>query len=121
MRKSILIGVLAALMLFAFTACEQNMPSTPLYGAQVESITVAEQPVYIVRRRQKPPRSALEALAAQGFRGGFIHSRRVAAPPPSLPPGPGQLGRQSFSTAFGPPHSRRAFCHAPRGMRGPGR
>ena len=48
MRKSILIGVLAALMLFAFTACEQNMPSTPLYGAQVESITVDEQPVYIV-------------------------------------------------------------------------
>ena len=48
MRKTFLIGVLAALMLFAFTACEQNMPSTPLYGAQVESITVAEQPVYIV-------------------------------------------------------------------------
>ena len=47
MRKTFLIGVLAALMLFAFTACEQNMPSTPLYGAQVESITVAEQPVYI--------------------------------------------------------------------------
>ena len=48
MRKTFLIGVLAALMLFAFTACEQNMPSTPLYGAQVENITVASQPVYIL-------------------------------------------------------------------------
>ena len=47
MKKSVLIGVLAALMLFAFTACSQS-PNTPLYGAQVESVTVAEQPVYIV-------------------------------------------------------------------------
>ena len=47
MKKGILIGVLAALMLFAFTACEQNTPNSPLYGAQVESVTVAEQPVYI--------------------------------------------------------------------------
>ena len=46
MRKSILIGVLAALMLFAFTACEQN-PTTPLYGAQVENITVVSQPVFV--------------------------------------------------------------------------
>ena len=48
MKKTFLIGVLAALMLFAFTACEQNMPSTPLYGAQVENITVASQPVYVL-------------------------------------------------------------------------
>lgn len=46
-KKGILIGVLAVLMLVAFTACEQN-PSTPLYGAQVESVTVAEQPVYMI-------------------------------------------------------------------------
>ena len=47
MKKGILIGVLAALMLFAFTACEQKTPNSPLYGAQVESVTVAEQPLYI--------------------------------------------------------------------------
>ena len=46
-KKGILIGVLAVLMLVAFTACEQN-PSTPLYGKQVENITVASQPVYII-------------------------------------------------------------------------
>ena len=46
-KKGILIGVLSVLMLMAFTACEQNTPSSPLYGAQVENITVASQPVYI--------------------------------------------------------------------------
>ena len=46
MKKSILIGVLAALMLLAFTACEQS-PSKPLYGADIDNITVSSQPSYI--------------------------------------------------------------------------
>ena len=47
MKKGILIGVLAVLMLMAFTACEQS-PTTPLYGKQVDNITVASQPDYII-------------------------------------------------------------------------
>ena len=47
MKKTFLIGVLAALMLFAFTACEQT-PNSPLYGAQVENITVVSQPDLVV-------------------------------------------------------------------------
>lgn len=46
-KKGILIGVLAVLMLMAFTACEQS-PTTPLYGKQVDNITVASQPDYII-------------------------------------------------------------------------
>ena len=47
MKKTFLIGVLAALMLFAFTACEQT-PNSPLYGAQVENITVVSQPDIVI-------------------------------------------------------------------------
>ena len=46
MKKSILIGALAALMLFAFTACAQS-PSSPLYGKQVDNIVVEKQPDYV--------------------------------------------------------------------------
>ena len=48
MRKSILVGIVAALMLFAFTACENNAPTTPLYGKTVESIRPIEYPDYVV-------------------------------------------------------------------------
>ena len=44
MRKSILVGIVAALMLFAFTACENNAPTSPLFGKSVESITPVEYP-----------------------------------------------------------------------------
>ena len=65
MRKSILIGVLAALMLFAFTACEQN-PTTPLYGAQVENITVVSQPVFV----QKQDLAADEVVLSVNYNDG---------------------------------------------------
>lgn len=43
MKKSILIGVLCALMLFAFTSCEQSMPSYE----QIQYVTVAQKTAYI--------------------------------------------------------------------------
>ena len=43
-RKSIFCVALAALMLFAFTACENNAPTSPLFGKSVESITPVEYP-----------------------------------------------------------------------------
>ena len=46
--KKVFIGVLAALMLFAFTACENSTPNTPLYGKSVMAVTLTEQPDYIV-------------------------------------------------------------------------
>ena len=47
MRKSILIGVLAALMLFAFTACENQVPNLPVQGGKdVANITVTSTTVY---------------------------------------------------------------------------
>ena len=65
MRKSILIGVLAALMLFAFTACEQN-PTTPLYGSQVENITVVSQPLFV----QGQPLAADEVVLSVNYNDG---------------------------------------------------
>ena len=47
MKKSILVGVLAALMLFAFTACENKAPTSPLYGKNIESIKPVEYPVIV--------------------------------------------------------------------------
>ena len=48
MRKSILIGVLAALMLFAFTACDNSTPEAPIYGnATVVGASLASAPVYL--------------------------------------------------------------------------
>ena len=44
MKKSVLIGVLAALMLFAFTACENSAPTSPIFGKMVESINPVEYP-----------------------------------------------------------------------------
>ena len=47
MRKSILIGVLAALMLFAFTACEAQVPNLPVQGGKdIANITVTSTTVY---------------------------------------------------------------------------
>ena len=48
MKKSILIGALAVLMLVAFTACENNAPTTPLYGKVVESIKPVSYPEIVV-------------------------------------------------------------------------
>ena len=48
MRKSILIGVLAALMLFAFTACENGAPTSPYAGKVAEGVTPVSVPVYII-------------------------------------------------------------------------
>ena len=45
--KKVFIGVLAALMLFAFTACENSTPNTPLYGKSVMAVTLLDQPDYI--------------------------------------------------------------------------
>ena len=43
MKKCILIGALAALMLFAFTACEQQMPNLPAsqWDLEVAKVTFA--------------------------------------------------------------------------------
>ena len=47
MRKSILIGVLASLMLFAFTACEAQVPNLPVQGGKdIANITVTSTTVY---------------------------------------------------------------------------
>ena len=47
MKKCILIGVLAALMLFAFTACENQVPNLPVQGGKdVANITVTSTTVY---------------------------------------------------------------------------
>ena len=48
MRKSILIGVLAALMLFAFTACENGAPTSPYAGKVAEGVTPVSVPVYLI-------------------------------------------------------------------------
>ena len=47
MKKSILIGALAVLMLFAFTACDNNAPTSPLYGKKVMGVTLQSAPDYI--------------------------------------------------------------------------
>ena len=48
MKKSILIGVLAALMLVAFTACDNSAPQTPLMGNQIEGVELVSAPDYLV-------------------------------------------------------------------------
>ena len=48
MRKTILVGVLAAMMLFAFTACENSTPEVPIYGnATVVGASLASAPDYL--------------------------------------------------------------------------
>ena len=42
MKKSILIGVLAVLMLFAFTACEQKTPEFPYTGSDAKDVVSVE-------------------------------------------------------------------------------
>ena len=44
MKKGILVGLIAAMMLFAFTACDSGTPTTPLYGKSVQSVTLVSQP-----------------------------------------------------------------------------
>ena len=46
--KKVFIGVLAALMLFAFTACENNAPQTPIMGNQIEGVELVSAPDYII-------------------------------------------------------------------------
>ena len=47
MRKSILIGVLAALMLFAFTACDSQVPNIPNAGDNdIAKVTIASAPTF---------------------------------------------------------------------------
>lgn len=53
-RKSIFCVALAALMLVAFTACENSAPTTPLYGKEVLSVVVTSVPEYIVGETVDP-------------------------------------------------------------------
>ena len=46
--KKVFIGVLAALMLFAFTACENNAPQTPIMGNQIEGVELVSAPDYLI-------------------------------------------------------------------------
>ena len=47
MRKTFLIGVLAALMLFAFTACEAQVPNIPNEGDNdIAKVTIASAPTF---------------------------------------------------------------------------
>ena len=48
MKKSILIGALVVLLLAGFTACSNNTPTSPMMGKQVEGITLASAPDYLV-------------------------------------------------------------------------
>ena len=48
MKKSILIGALAVLMLVAFTACENSAPTAPLYGKDIQGVSVVSAPEYVV-------------------------------------------------------------------------
>ena len=66
MKKSILVGVLAALMLVAFTACENSAPTSPLFGKQVESISVVNQPDYIYRETYNPADINLKVVFNDG-------------------------------------------------------
>ena len=54
MRKSILIGVLAALMLFAFTACENGAPTSPLYGKEIQGVSPVSAPDYVAGEKIDP-------------------------------------------------------------------
>ena len=59
MKKSILIGALAVLMLVAFTACENNAPTTPLYGKAVESIKPEQHDYFRVASVDSPFREQI--------------------------------------------------------------
>ena len=54
MRKSILIGELAALMLFAFTACENGAPTSPLYGKEIQGVSPVSAPDYVAGEKIDP-------------------------------------------------------------------
>ena len=54
MRKSILIGVLAALMLFAFTACDNGAPTSPLYGKEIQGVSPVSAPDYVAGEKIDP-------------------------------------------------------------------
>ena len=59
--KKVFIGVLAALMLFAFTACDQQIPEIPKKDVQVLSAEIIEGDLgYLVGREFDPSRYTVE-------------------------------------------------------------
>lgn len=49
MKKTILVGLFTAMMLFAFIACDNSAPEIPIYGnASVVGASLNSAPVYIV-------------------------------------------------------------------------
>lgn len=47
MKRKVFVGVLTALVLVSFIACQNSTPMSPIYGKQVQSVTLASAPDYI--------------------------------------------------------------------------
>ena len=62
MKKTFLIGVLAALMLFAFTACENSAPTSPIYGKDILGVSPVTVPDYIEGETLDPADVTLKVL-----------------------------------------------------------
>lgn len=67
MKKSILVGVLAAMMLFAFTACDNSTPEAPIYGnATVVGASLASAPDYLEGEKLDPSEITVNVLLNVG-------------------------------------------------------
>ena len=64
MKKCILIGALAALMLFAFTACEQQVPN--FIEKTPTAMSVVSTPEYLVGEKADPNQIKVEIVYANG-------------------------------------------------------
>ena len=65
MRK-VFIGVLAALMLFAFVACDNNAPQAPLMGNQIEGVELVSVPDYLYGEKIDPAKVQLNVVKNDG-------------------------------------------------------
>ena len=66
MKKGILIGVLAALMLFAFTACEQQMPEFPSEGSVQAAVITSGDTKYLLGDSFDPSRYMVNIRFSDG-------------------------------------------------------
>ena len=64
--KKVFIGVLAALMLFAFTACDNKAPQAPLMGNQIEGIELVSAPDYLTYETIDPAKVQLNVIKNDG-------------------------------------------------------
>ena len=64
--KKVFIGVLAALMLFAFVACDNNAPQAPLMGNQIEGVELVSVPDYLYGEKIDPAKVQLNVVKNDG-------------------------------------------------------